>query len=315
MGSSHGKAILLGEHAVVYGAPALAIPVPGLTVTATAQLLPASAELGEFTFTMTGSGSERVVMQTGDGLRLLASEFKKTAGITDSPQISVRISCGIPPGRGLGSSAACARAVVLALADLFDRRLDAGTVFDLVQISEGVAHGRASGIDTLATGSPTPVLLSDGVAREPKMRFDSLFVIGDSGAASLTKHAVELLQRRFTGKPGAQAEFVHRSEALTRDAVQDLAQGRIADFGARMTACHELLGSVGLSTDRIDALVDAALAAGSPGAKISGGGLGGCMIALADEPHRAAEIVTRLHKAGAERTWVVPTGRFLFHGC
>jgi mevalonate kinase len=84
----------------------------------------------------------------------------------------------------------------------------------------------------------------------------------------------------------------------------------VSDFGARLTENHRLLHEIGISTDRIDGLVEAALAAGSLGAKISGGGLGGCMIALAGDPRGAEAVGRRLHKAGAVRTWVVPTGRF-----
>ncbi|MFI1934305.1 mevalonate kinase [Streptomyces sp. NPDC020330] len=313
IGCAHGKVILLGEHAVVYGAPALALPVAELTVTASAaRSSHPSAVAGDVTFTVAGA-SGPVVLEGADGLRSLVAEFERAAGVTGRPHLDVIIDCVIPAGRGLGSSAACARAVVLALADLFGVELDAGTVFDLVQVAENVAHGRASGIDTLATASPYPVLLSGGVAREPRIGFDGRIVVADSGVAGRTKDAVELLRRGFESDPAAGEEFVAAATELTRGAVRDLADGRAAAFGRRLTACHELLAGAGLSTDRIDALVRAALAADAFGAKISGGGLGGCVIASAEGPEHAQRVERRMRAAGAVQTWVVPIERYTGH--
>ncbi|WP_308401375.1 mevalonate kinase [Streptomyces sp. AP-93] len=337
-GRAHGKAILLGEHAVVYGAPALAIPVPQLTVTATAKRLRCSDEGADrVSSALAGRGSGAVTPLAADGLRRLLPDLKTMTGVDGHACVDVIIDCAIPQGRGLGSSAACARAAVLALADLFDRRLEAREVFDLVQASEKVAHGRSSGIDALATGATSPLLFHSGTARELPVPmpghaparpsehtgghagegrpydFDGLFVIADSGVSGSTKEAVELLWRKFQRNAQTQADFVLGVSRLTRAATRDLAHGRSSDFGARMTENHTLLHEMGLSTDRIDGLVDAALAAGSLGAKISGGGLGGCVIALAAEPRQAEATVRSLHEAGAVRTWVVPMGRFVNH--
>jgi mevalonate kinase len=337
VGRAHGKAILLGEHAVVYGAPALVIPVPQLTASASATRVPGPGDgAEEISFALTGPGSTPVTPLATDGLRHLVAEFRERTAVVERMCVDVLIDCAIPPGRGLGSSAACARAAVLALADVFDCRLDARTVFDLVQASEKVAHGRASGIDALATGATSPLFFRTGTARElpiampgqaahPSGRpvgraeagrspgFDGLFVIADSGVGGSTKEAVELLRRTFEHRAGTREAFVRRVSSLTYAALRDLEHGRLSDFGARMTENHGLLHDVGISTDRIDALVAAALEAGSLGAKITGGGLGGCMIALAGDPRRAEAVVRRLHEAGAVRTWVVPAGRFASH--
>ncbi|MEV6752854.1 mevalonate kinase [Streptomyces sp. NPDC051214] len=338
VGRAHGKAILLGEHAVVYGAPALAIPVPQLTVTAKATRHSCPGDgADEVSFSMKGAGSAGPTPLATDGLRRLVAEFKEMTDVVGRMCVDVLIDCTIPQGRGLGSSAACARAAVLAFAELFDRRLDAQAVFDLVQASEKVAHGRASGIDALATGSTAPLLFRAGTARElplslpgdgpahPQRQtghstgtsrhvaFDGVFVIADSGVGASTRHAVERLRRKFERDAEARTDFVDKVSSLTDAAADDLAHGRRGDFGARMTENHRLLRGIGLSTDLIDALVDAAIAAGGLGAKISGGGLGGCMIALVEEPRRAQAVVRRLRETGAIRAWVVPTGRFASH--
>jgi mevalonate kinase len=338
VGRAYGKAILLGEHAVVYGAPALAIPVPQLTVTANATRFPCPGDgTDKISFAIARPGTASVTPLAADGLQHLVAEFKEKTAVVEPMCVDVLIDCAIPQGRGLGSSAACARAAVLALADVFDRRLDARAVFDLVQASEKVAHGRASGIDALATGATSPLFFRTGTARELPVGmpgdgsaqtsertdgradasrpsgFDGLFVIADSGVGGSTKDAVELLRHKFARDTHTQEAFVRRVSSLTYAALRDLAHGQVSDFGARLTENHRLLHDIGISTDRIDALVESALAAGSLGAKITGGGLGGCMIALAGDPRRAEAVVRRLHEAGAVRTWVIPTGTFARH--
>ncbi|HEY0535571.1 MAG TPA: mevalonate kinase [Actinoplanes sp.] len=319
VGRAHGKAILLGEHAVVYGAPALVIPMPQLTATATATRLPdPGGGTGKISFAMAGPGSAAVTPLATDGLGHLVAEFKELVGLAGPLYVDVVIESTIPQGRGLGSSAACARAAVLALANAFGHRLTADEVYDLVQSSERVAHGRASGIDTVATGATSALVFRSGTAHElpdgSAEHPDAAFVVADSGAGGSTKDAVELLGNRFERDEAARDAFVNGVTNLTAAALRDLAHGELGDFGGRLTENHRLLQEIGISTDPIDALVETALVAGGLGAKITGGGLGGCMIALAEDAHRAAAVSRSLDEAGAARTWIVPMRRVASHG-
>ncbi|WP_405493720.1 mevalonate kinase [Nocardia sp. NBC_00511] len=308
VGSAHAKAILFGEHAVVYGAPAVAIPVPQLRVSVLARCAPERSNGVRVTDAGAGVPVPDRWSRTGaddPALRELVTNFF-VATETRSRAIDLTVDCRIPPGRGLGSSAACARAVVYALGDLFDRPVDARLTFDLVQTAERVAHGSPSGVDTVATGSAVPIWFQGGVAKELVMDLDGVFVIADSGVSSATSVAVSELRRRFDGDPAAKAGFLERSARITAAAVEDLAHARVGAVGHRMTENQALLGEFGLGIAETDRLVTAAVAVGCAGAKLSGGGLGGCVVALADVAHPVEAVETALRVAGAVATWTVP---------
>ncbi|WP_305787994.1 mevalonate kinase [Symbioplanes lichenis] len=319
-GRAHGKAILLGEHAVVYGAPALVIPLPQLTVTATATRFPGGGHTGRISFT-TGepadSATESVRLPAVDGLHHLVEKFLDRAGPQARSGVDIVVESAVPRGRGLGSSAACARAAALALAGAFGRHLDAGELYDLVQSSERVAHGRASGIDAVATGAVSALVFRSGTVHpvpDARAAARAALVIGDSGTGSSTKEAVEQLARRFAREPARRASFVTAVADLTSAAVRDLGHGDLRAFGGRLTANHRVLREAGISTGRIDTLVEAALAAGALGAKITGGGLGGCMIALVPDLRATGTVVRELRAAGATQLWVAPMGGLAHHG-
>ncbi|MEO9013928.1 MAG: mevalonate kinase [Terrimesophilobacter sp.] len=309
-GRAHAKVILLGEHAVVYGVPALAVPLPQLTVTARVVRL-AGGPTGpdDVSFT-TADAAPPISAETAGGLRHLVARFKEVVGVDDQTPLNLLVDCQIPPGRGLGSSAACARAVVLALADLFGRDLDADTVFHLVQEAETAAHGRSSGIDAIVTGSTGIIRYVSGTAEELTCGFDGVFVVADSGLSGRTKDAIDHVRRVFDDDPPTETEFLHRVRELAHAGVAALVDGQSKVFGAKLTENHEVLRGIGISIDPIDALVDTALRAGSLGAKISGGGLGGCLVALTATPTQAQAVAAALRAAGAVGTWFIPVGRF-----
>src|SRR5699024_9854673 len=150
-GHAHAKAILLGEHAVVYGAPALAIPLHGLGVTA--HVHPASTGTSIDSELFTGPIGEAPA-RLQPVLTALRAAFEHQG---DEMPVDLHLRSDIPYERGLGSSAAVAAAVARAVADLTEEDLDRDELYELVQQAERVAHGNPSGLDARAVTSAGPI--------------------------------------------------------------------------------------------------------------------------------------------------------------
>ncbi|MGW5451511.1 mevalonate kinase [Nocardia sp. NPDC003979] len=304
IGRAHAKAILLGEHTVVHGTPAIAFPLPALPVRALAR--PAEPGTGSqvpvdghFRFTIGGTDTAL------SGPRVAAEEALRRWGITDTT-VEVVVECGIPLARGLGSSAACAGAAVRAVADLHGLVVEAGELYDLVQCGEQVAHGRASGIDASAVLANGPIRFHQGRAEPMPIGLDAALVIADTGVPGSTQHAVAGVRRRLDEDPVRAGSLLERASGLIEAAGDELSAGAAESLGKTMLDFQELLAELGVSTPHIDTLVTAALGAGAHGAKLTGAGLGGCVLALT-EPASAPGVSAALRRAGAVRTWTVPT--------
>ncbi len=301
-GSAHAKAILLGEHSVVYGAPAIALPLPDLRadVVISPRDVPGVRLVNDL-FTGDIDDAPTSILPVVAAMR---AAFPELPGVPADVGLEVRITSAIPYGRGLGSSAAVAAAAARASAAFLGLPLSADRCHEIVQASERVAHGNPSGLDARAVVADTVIRFERGVATPLPVTAPISLVVADSGVRGSTVRAVDEVRRRREAEPRAVDTLVDRLAETTTAGIGDLAAGDLPALGRRMDSAHEVLTALGVSNERLDALVGAATAAGALGAKLTGGGLGGCVLALADGPDDADRLAAALRAAGAPRTWI-----------
>lgn len=301
--SAPAKAILIGEHAVVYGRPAIALPVPQLRVTATVLADEGSLKLSS---RYEGAGGPRLVEAdlatagAAEPLAVAARAALRHAGRTERTPWRVVLDSAIPAGRGLGSSAAVAVAVVTALgrAAGSEEAWDPQTIAELALESERCVHGRASGIDTAVCAYGTPIRFQQGRAQPLTVGCRVTLLVADTGARGATAEMVAGVRARQSEHPHTYAEWFDRVGRLADDAVRALAEGSPRWLGQLMNGNHLALQAMHVSTPQLDALVAAAREAGAWGAKLTGSGGGGAIIALVDEA-RVAAVKAALESAGA----------------
>lgn len=299
--SAPGKIILCGEHAVVYGRPAIALPLSGIR--AHASVTAGAAGLG-IRFDAPDLRRRWLLSAApNDPLSALALATLQRLEAVEMPDIQITITSDIPIASGLGSGAAIATAIVRALAAAFGRDLSAAEVSALVYESEQRYHGTPSGIDNTVIAHEQAIWFQR--RGEPPHLIEPLsiaapftLVIGDTGVRSATRLPVGEVRRRWQNDPARYEALFDQVADVVHQARRALATGDVAALGPLLIRNQNLLEQIGVSSPELERLVAAARRAGAAGAKLSGGGWGGVMIALVD-PETITPVRTALLEAGA----------------
>ncbi len=304
--SAPGKIILFGEHAVVYGRPALAVPVA--QVRATVEVTPSEyrgvwidapdirlkAPLVELPYDHPLAAALRIILTN--------------LGLSAFPNLNIRIISTIPVASGLGSGAAVSVALIRALLAYLGQSPSDEEVNRLAFEMEKIYHGTPSGIDNTVVTYSRPVYFMRGQPIQTfKPRKPFTIVIGDTGVSAPTKQSVADLHTLWEGNRRIWEGIFTQVEHIVVEARRAIEYGKIKQLGELMDQNHELLKQMTVSSPELEQLIETARTAGALGAKLSGGGRGGNMIALANPSKGEAgwtAIKECLLEAGAQRVIV-----------
>ncbi len=278
-GHAAGKVILLGEHAVVYGSHALALPIRNA--------MRAGVRVG-------GEGMRLKIPAWHTDVVLDIREpeargFAATAALIldeleiDNRDLEITVQSRLPRAMGLGSSASLAVAVIRALDQCFGLGLDDERVNALAFKCETLAHGTPSGVDNTLATYAEPLLFQNrgeldtrplGIAAMPPV------VVAWGDEPGLTAQQVAGVRERRLRAPEQFDALFARIDELTLASVRALEDRNYRFVGDAMNLCHGLLNGIGVSTPTLEKMVHIAREAGAIGAKLTGGGGGGSIVAL-----------------------------------
>lgn len=296
-----GKIILFGEHAVVYGYPAIAVPIDAVQVKVT--ILPVI------------KGSESIIkvrnfnwiedipfadMEENNPIRIsIENVFSQIEG--KPPLFEMVISSTIPIAAGLGSSAALSVAITKGLGQFLGIQLSSDQINSLALQSEKIQHGSPSGIDNsvITIGKPIYFLKNSPIVQIEIPKTLNI-ILGDSGKRTLTIDVVDEVRHFLDIEPTIARSILENIGKITDNAFGALQSGKLQEIGELMTQNHDFLKKLGVSSPDLDRLVDSALSNGALGAKLCGGGKGGYMVALG-ESDTFTKIGAGLISAGAQK--------------
>ena len=286
IGKAHSKIILLGEHSVVYGYPAIAVPLKNIEI---------ECEILESKTNFCCNENDTLSVAIFTALKYLKKEKEK---------IKYNIKSEIPTKRGMGSSAAVSIAAVRAVFDYFGQKIENDLLEKLVNVAEITAHQNPSGLDAKTCLSEKPIkFIKNKGFSYIDINLGAYLVIADSGIYGNTKEAVEKV--RNLGEVAKEplknlGELTEKFESLIKNKFET---EKVKKIGQIMTNANDELKKIGVTIEKTDLLVEKALENGASGAKISGG-LGGCIIALCKSQKIAEKVKKILIENGAINIWI-----------
>lgn len=275
--------ILLGEHSVVHGSPAIAMGIH--------RGIGAVARIAEEDLLTVSPWSSRV-RPRHNGEQALERAFAiALAAYPDRPPLQIDVQVDLPSGAGLGCSAALGVAVFDAIDEALRVNRSREEVGRIALRWEEVFHGNPSGIDNMAAALGGVLHYKKGAPlRRQRVARPFAVVIADSGERSDTKEMVSLVARQLAHSPvRVRRRFAEVCE-LVREAEVALSTGDMPTLGGLLNSNHGILRSLHLSTPKVEELCGLARAQGALGAKVTGAGGGGCIVALAEDDEHAHRI-------------------------
>lgn len=300
LGTAAAKIILFGEHAVVYGYPAIAVPVSTIRAAASVELFQSSQSTELQIFAQDINQWISLDDPHEDGLSASIQRALTLLGF-EPAGASATIHSDIPLASGLGSGAAVTAAFARAVSLASSHYMNAETLNAIVYETERIHHGTPSGIDNTVIVYEKPIYFRRGYEIEPiRSALPLMLLIGDTGISAPTKESVADVRRLYENNPSQIEPILNQIGQIAESSRALIESGDLIRLGRNMNDNHRLLQELTVSSTSLDQLADAACVAGALGAKLSGGGRGGNMIALVQPDTRQA-VSEELLRAGAVR--------------
>ena len=298
--SAPGKVILFGEHAVVYGRPALAVPVA--QVHADVEILDTDRAGIWIDAPDIDLHAELNTLPSDHPIAAVIHNFLFLSRVTPFPHLDIKINSTIPVASGLGSGAAVTVALIRALSAHLNHPINDEEVNAFAYEIEKLYHGTPSGIDNTVVTYAQPVHFIKGQSIELfKVGSPFTLIIGDTGISAPTKESVGDVRKLWEVDKARWENIFDQVGEIAKQARHFIESGKWEMLGELMNENHLFLQEMTVSSPELDQLVSAARNAGALGAKLSGGGRGGNMIALVED-NRAQNIANALISVGAKQT-------------
>jgi len=297
-GYGFGKVILFNEHFVVYGIPSIASGIGSKTSAIVERREGAGVELKDDRPETKGYKAEKLSQQKeslGRMLKLMKID-------TDRNAFKITLGGDLIAASGVGASAASCAAIARAFSDELGLNYSNEKVNEIAYEGEKGYHGNPSGIDnTAATFGGLIWYRRDGsshLMERMSLRRPVEIVMGNTGIVADTKAVVSGVKDRKEKSPEKYDQLFRDAEKLVQDARKQIEEFNLENLGSQMNENHALLQQIGVSCPELDALVDLTCASGAIGAKMTGTGKGGYMVALTPGKDLQERVANAIEKKG-----------------
>jgi mevalonate kinase len=304
--SAPAKIILFGEHFVVYGEPAIVLAIDRRAHVKVENRNDNSLHMHSVNLNLAGYFENNIFqIEQGDAreARIKFEPIRQAVGKVlekygHSVGLNIEINSTVPVGAGLGSSAAVVAATTAAVSALLKVKLSKEDIFRISYEAEKVVHGTPSGVDpAISTFGGTLLFQMDTGFKPLEVKTDIPLVIGDTGVGRSTRVQVEKVRNIMDKYPRIVEPMLKAAREIVLRAIEAFKENDLESLGTLMNVNHALLYGVGVSDESLEWLTNAARKAGALGAKLTGAGGGGCMIALAKD-EKLEPVLEAIQRAG-----------------